>query len=264
MSFTYIFLLHQLLAISAFHLAYLQPHMSKKYSMQATQHQSIAINGVRQVLPDITSENCHALFASSSLFFLGALAAGRPTPGISCGPRLEDLIDVYLLVKGVGNVLLYSEAALRGGPFSPLFISVQAGESTPVLDRVTSQINNYLSRVLEMPKEDPARNILEAEVSAFETCVKRAVAYASTPEYRIMASWPISMSDKFIALLRQRHHAALALLSYYCVIMHATESGYWFADGWSSRIMQDISQGIAAPWDQDTTWALGWIMGQIH
>jgi len=263
MSFNHIYLLHQLLAISAFHLAYLQPHMSKKYSVQATQHQSIAVNGVRQVLPDITSENCHPLFAASSLFFLGALAAGRPVPtaGISCGPHLEDLIDVFLLVKGVGNVLLYSEAELRGGPFSPLFVNVLAGESTLVLDRVISQINNYLLRVLKIPKADPAREVLEAEVSAFDTCVKRAIAYASTPEYRIIASWPISMTDQFIALLRQRHHAALALLSYYCVIMHATESGYWFTDGWSCRIMQDISQGIVAPWDQDTTWALGWIMG---
>jgi hypothetical protein len=261
LAFVHHFLLHQILAFSALHLAYLLPEQYRKYTLTASHHQSIALQGTRQGLSNITPENCHALFGASSLVFIGALAAGRPNPDNPDGPTLESLVDVFYLSKGIGGLLNNSENALRNGPFGPFFIITATGVTSPVLDCVSAQIDKYLVRVMDMSREDPVRMIIESEIASLSICIKRAMVSTRSPEYRIIASWPNLMTDKFISLLRQRHPAALGLLSHFCVIMYATEPGYWFTRGWSLRIIQDISRSMTAPWDQDSVWALDWITG---
>lgn len=119
-------------------------------------------------------------------------------------------------------------------------------------------------RVIEIPREDPVWAIIGAEIASLGICIKKAVPYARSPEYRIIAYWPILMTDKFVSLLRQRNQVALAFLSFYCVVMQVTEAGYWFTRGWSFWIIQEISRGMTAPWDEDLVWALGWITGHIE
>jgi hypothetical protein len=67
------------------------------------------------------------------------------------------------------------------------------------------------------------------------------------------------MSDDFFPLLRQKHPAALALLSYYCVVFHSAELQYWFMKGWPKGVVQDICKTITSPWNQHSAWAQGWI-----
>ncbi|KAK5653709.1 hypothetical protein OQA88_8740 [Cercophora sp. LCS_1] len=264
LGFRHVFLLHQLLATAAFHQAYLHPENYQRYSLQASQHQSVAIQGARAALSNITADNCDALFAASSLFFIGALAASRPNPHSPHGPTIEDLVDIFLLVKGVGGVLDSAEAALRQGPFSRLFHPTRSNDTPPsvTLNRLTEHLKmvKFRERISELP-DGKHRAIIEGEVSNLEICMEKATSFSATPEYRTMASWPIFMSDSYVTLLRQRDQAALALLSYYCVVIFATEKDYWFTRGWSYSIIQDITRSMAGPWDGDSAWAYGWIMG---
>ncbi|GKT89252.1 DUF814 domain-containing protein [Colletotrichum tofieldiae] len=69
---TYMFLMHEILAISALHLGYLHPEQRESYALHASQHQSDAIAGMRESLMQITPDNCHALFGTSSLLVLNA------------------------------------------------------------------------------------------------------------------------------------------------------------------------------------------------
>ncbi len=67
LAFRHVFLLHQILATAAFHLSRLRPDMRDDYSLMATHHQNLAIQGMRVLLKDLNEENCHAVFATSSL-----------------------------------------------------------------------------------------------------------------------------------------------------------------------------------------------------
>lgn len=130
------------------------------------------------------------------------------------------------------------------------------------VSRVTAQLHGLQARIHDTMTDDPARPVVEAEVVSFLACISRTVVNSVSPEYRIIAAWPIAMADEFIPLLRQRHQVALVLLSYYCVVMQATETGYWFTQGWGFSGIQDIERAMVPPWDLDVARARGWITGQ--
>lgn len=254
-AFAHVFLLHQLLAIAAFHLAYLEPRNRKKYAVQASQHQSMAIQGVRAALSNISPHNCHAVFATASLFFIGALADSGPAAQ-SFGPNLDSLLGVFSLVKGVGGVMDEAEAELKSGLFAAFFVPYQGKVGPRLAEAVQHLKQDYHQRVLALPLDDPVRMDLLDETERSLECMTRAMSSSATPEYRILAAWPITMSERFISLVRQRNPVALGLLTHYCMIMHATESGYWYTRGWGLGVMKDISTSMIPPWDQDAVWAL--------
>ncbi|KAL2267985.1 hypothetical protein VTJ83DRAFT_2831 [Remersonia thermophila] len=262
LAFVHVFLLHQILAVAAYHLAYLKPESRATYSLRASHHQNAGIRKMRHALSEITPTNCHALFASSSLLWIGSLAASfvhRP-PG---GPIVDDLVDVMILVKGIGSVLFSSQDVLRSGPLSEMFAAHQGPDHpNPALDRVLLAIADFLVEIAETEPDDRVRSIVHGDAYCLVSAIRDALLNAATPEYRVVASWPIQMSDELIPLLRQRNHAALALLSYYCVVFHAAEmQGYWFMQGWSEGVIQDITQTVAGPWKRHSAWAQGWITG---
>ncbi|KAK0724050.1 hypothetical protein B0H67DRAFT_481487 [Lasiosphaeris hirsuta] len=259
LAFAHVFLLHQILATSAFHLAHLCPQQRQKYAVQASQHQSLAIQGVRAALANITPENCHALLAVSSLFFVGALAASRPDGHNN--PTIDDLIDIFHLVKGIGGVLDTSEAVLRAGPLRHLFYTSGGSNLHRAVSLVTAELNALQPRIHAALADDPARPVIEAEALSFLACIGRSVMNSGSPEYRIIAAWPISMADEFIPLLRRRHQVALVLLAYYCAVMQATEVGYWFTQGWGLSGIQDIERLMVSPWDLDVARVKEWVTG---
>ena len=258
------FLLHEILATAAFHLAYLRPAERRHYHVLASQHQTVAIRGVRTAVERITGENCHAVFAASSLFFITALAAARPDGRWVTTVTVGDIVDIFLLVKGIGGVLDSAETDLRKGPFGKFFTPrVGSGEAklSLTLGRVTGQLGVFLGRVRGLPEGDEVRQVVEREVELFRACVMKAAEVTADPEYRVIASFPIVMTEGFVGLLRKRNQVALGLLSYYCVVVNATEEGYWFTRGWGLGIMRDVVGEMGSPWDQDSAWALGWIEG---
>lgn len=262
LAFVHLFLLHQILAVAAYHLAYLQPEKRGTYSVRASHHQNAGIRQMRQALSDITPSNCHPLFASSSLLWIGSLAAlsvNRP-PG---GPVIDDLVDVLILVKGIGSVLFSSDGLLRTGPLSAMFAYPGGPDHpNPALDRVVLAVGDFLVEIAETEPDDRVRTIVHTDAYCLVSAIRDALVKVPSPEYRVVASWPIQMSDDLIPLLRQRNQAALALLSYYCVVFHAAEiQGYWFMQGWSEGVIQDITRTVTGPWKRHSTWALGWITG---
>jgi hypothetical protein len=228
--------------------------------VQASQHQTVAIQGVRIAVENITSENCHAIFAASSLFFISALAAARPDGSVVKGVTVDDFVDVFLLVKGIGGVLDSAAVDLKKGPFGKLFIPTpQEVGPNLTLDRVTAQLEVFLGRLKTLDEGDEVRRVVELEVGQLRMCAEKAKAATLDPEYRVIASFPIVMTEGFVALLRGRNQVAMALLGYYCVVVHGTEKGVWFTRGWGLSILQDIARDTVSPWDVDLAWAMGWI-----
>ncbi|KAK4119801.1 hypothetical protein N657DRAFT_658783 [Parathielavia appendiculata] len=262
-AFVHVFLLHQILAIASYHLAYLHPQSRQAYALRASHHQNAGIRLMRVALSDISPANCHALFVSSSLLFIGSLAASSSTKPSADGPTVDDLVDVLMLVKGMGSVLDSSKELLRSGPLSELFVLHACPDQlNPALDRVVLAVGDFLVEIAETEPDAHVRATVHADAYRMVTAIREALGKSAGPEYHVVAAWPIHMSDDLIPLLRQRNQAALALLSYYCVVFHAAElQGYWFMRGWAPGVIRDISRTMAGPWKRHSAWALGWITG---
>lgn len=260
-AFAHVFLLHHMLALSAYHLAHLFPQRRQAHSLLASQHQSLGIRGMRMALTRITANNCHALFASASFLFICALAASSAAES-----TVDDLVDVFLLVKGIGSVLSSSDATIRSGPLSELFAQLGPPEQlNPTLNRVVLALEDFSGQLDKTRSGDErVRGIIHAEAKRLAAAIREASATSKDPEYRVVAAWPILMMDNLVPLLRQRNHAALALLSYYCVVFHEAELQYWFMKGWTSGVIRDILKTIESPWNQHSAWAQGWINSRIN
>ncbi|KAM7216751.1 sterol uptake control protein 2 [Rhypophila decipiens] len=260
------YLLHEMLAISAFHLAFLRPDRHEELTVQATHHQSRAIKGIRGVLSNLSAQNCHALFVASTFLFVGSLAASRPTDEtVAQDLGLDNLVDVFLLLKGVRGIIDDATNELRSGPLGEIFRPMPMPDRSVGLTRLMVQLQRFLEKLPNLIPTvgDSNGATIKLEVERMIQCIEHAGQTSTSPEYQTLASWPLSLSSGFIGLLRSRNQGALALLSYYCVIMHSTEDSYWFTRGWSVCVMKDIAKVMTSPWNQDCAWAEGWITGQV-
>ncbi|KAL2161085.1 hypothetical protein VTH06DRAFT_8798 [Thermothelomyces fergusii] len=264
-AFVHIFLLHEMLAVASYHLAHLHPESRQAYSLRASHHQNAGIRRMRHALSELSPSNCHALFASSSLLFIGSLAAASINRDALDALTVDDLVDVLILVKGVGTVLYSFQDLIRSGPLSALFFQPGGSdEPNPALDRVVLAVSDFLVEIAETETDARVRAIIHADAYRLVSVIRTSLVQTAGPEYRVVAAWPIHMSDDLIPLLRQRNQPALALLSYYCVVFHAAEMrGYWFMRGWAPTVIRDIARTMTGPWKRHSAWALGWITGHV-
>ncbi|KAL0943045.1 fungal Zn binuclear cluster domain-containing protein [Colletotrichum truncatum] len=261
---SYPFLLHQLLAFSAYHLAYLQPECRHAYLMQAAQHQNDAINGMRgTLLGKISSTNCHALFASSVFLTLSAFATypsyEKYNPSFS---PIDSMLDIFTLSDGMSVILRASDDDLHKGPLRDLFLRNPSEGQTTVeasLQPLFERLPRVSSRLAEigLVEAEGKYTINEAVMALTESIAKVSSinALSASAEFRAVFSWPVRMSTEYLDLLRRRHPAALVVLAHYCIIINAAEPFCWFLNGWARALISVISeQLIGTPWGELLVW----------
>lgn len=260
-AFRYPYLVHQVMAVSGFHLAYLHPPQRETHSLHASQHQHKAIQGIRDALITITSETCHALFIASSLLMMGAFAAFANNGKHETGrrPTIENVIDTFILNRGVASVLNSFQDHISTGLFKDLFRFQTHNTPQPFLDQFNNELRK-LSAMLKTERIDPVVAILaDYEISKLITAVEKAVITISNPETRVTTYWPITIAEDYITLLRQRNEIAMVIIAYYCVIMHRAEDSCWFLRGWGASVAADIEGYISPQWHEAVRWPLEYI-----
>lgn len=256
LAFKYPFLVHQILAVTSFHLAYLQPEQRGEHSLHASQHQNRSIEGMRGHLAEITVDNCHALFMASSLLLVGAFASfanikpsGAPLIEGQRPPTVEDMIDVFMLDRGVASVLHSSEDVIQAGYFRDLFHFKPQERSNPFMAHVADELRTLGGLVNADASIDPVVRILvDMEITKLIDAIEKAVVTTDEAEMRVTTLWPITVSDDYITLLRQRNELALLVLVYYCSIMYRAEANTWFVKGWAVSVAADIEKLISLKW----------------
>ncbi|TQN64958.1 Sterol uptake control protein 2 [Colletotrichum shisoi] len=259
---TYMFLMHEILAISALHLGHLHPEQRESYALHASQHQSDAIVGLRESLMQITAENCHALFATSSLLLLNAYSTfpyQRGPPQSPGGPTIDDILDVFLLVRGMNHILLSTQPIIEAGPFAPFFTEVVTPASTPLLDAVTQHLKDLRSALDANDVNSSSKAVVSKEISVFLQWIMHAVETTATPEIRVVLTWPISLTEEYLGLLRHRDPAALTLLAHYCAVVRSTEATSWFVQGWGINAARAIVSDLDPEWKDLIKWPLAFM-----
>ncbi|KAF5550813.1 cutinase transcription factor 1 beta [Fusarium napiforme] len=142
LSLSHVYLLHQVLSVSAFHLASLHPDRPD-YAICASQHQNKAIAGLRSAVACITEESCVEIFLSSSLLGIGAFA-GLGAHNAGQQPRIDDLLDVFVLIRGMSDILNRYEPLLKESRIGHLFVLGSQSNSTPLLNATLTQLRQIV------------------------------------------------------------------------------------------------------------------------
>ncbi|KAM5353826.1 hypothetical protein ACJ41O_000476 [Fusarium nematophilum] len=247
------FLLHQILAFSALHLAYLRPDTRNRYLIQASQHQGIAIGTMNTMLRrPIEQDSCHALYASSIFVAISAFGTFPSCDRYNDAFRpIESLVDIFVLIHGMHTILSSSDEAIRSGPLKTLLngCSCDPPQRPSCLVRLAPRLEDLLSSVENQTPgvDDEERRILVQTVAAFIEAITRVAGMprrTPTPELRVIFGWPMRLSTSYLAFLRQGNPLALAILSYYCVLLQSREPNYWMFRGWGDALMKLVTDRV--------------------
>ncbi|KAH8896589.1 hypothetical protein GQ53DRAFT_713324 [Thozetella sp. PMI_491] len=263
MAFKHRFLMNQLLALSAFHLAYLNPDRSDIYSLQASRHQDCAFHLLRLKLAEISTENCDALFAASLLLLFGGFSAAiHRSAGLE--PSVDAILDIFMLNRGINGVLKTAEPTIATGPLRDLFgLPKHPTPSLPAsLQALLEKVTALRPRLMARKMDDHVRSVVDTEIISLISCIHNASATAAIPEVRLVSIWPIYLHQDFIDLLRQRHPATTALLVYFCVVLCTAESKFWYLKGWGLGVATSIATTIDSSWKDLIEWPMGYIAAQ--
>ncbi|OCK93414.1 uncharacterized protein K441DRAFT_638462 [Cenococcum geophilum 1.58] len=262
MAFAHTYLMHEILALSASHLAYLQPDHRHAYFMLATHHQNIAINIMRMELSSITSENCHALFVTSSLV---ALTAFSSPDSVNPATPIDDLVDIFLLMRGMHGILKSAFEMIKEGPLGSILDSGPAPPPTSLLLMLLSRLGELSTLLTTREPDRDVRELCSVAISNFMETTALGITHTDDRELRVAFIWPIGVSMGFISLLRQRNGVALAILAHYCIILHTAEHNAtrknWFLSGWGSRIVESITSTVDPIWQDSVRWPMECIAG---
>ncbi|KAI9699249.1 MAG: hypothetical protein M1820_007221 [Bogoriella megaspora] len=252
---TYNFVLHLSFAVSARHLAYLQPQGEHHphYIALAENHASIGIAEFNKALSELNNDNCGALYVSAILVCYCAFAVG-PTGGgdlFICNVEDDTSVRWLPLIHGVRiiretvdlNILFSGLMA----PLNPLDQPFHSPHSKLTLDD-PEQID------WEEPLQTLREFMISYDSSTSDTCVRsldglerlyEAIygrsdgSFNDRREYQFIFSWLYRLEDAFVGCLHLKDPLALLVLAYFAVLLR-TKREVWYVKGWEHHLLNRI------------------------
>lgn len=218
---------------------------------------------MREALGEFTEENAYALFCTSACL-MGSVFASKSYGDDTCEQifPLDGMLEVAGLLKGTTAIQTRALEVLKENPANNLFGFELDGNTleTPTLRDCSVELTSL--------KESISQNI-EIDIGAKETVLEaandmlRAMSHPRTPrvvpttELTVVFTWPAQVSDGYVALVRDRHPAALSIFLFYCVMLRSMEDRFWLLKGWGTSLAATISNILVeSPWAESKAWPL--------
>lgn len=259
MAFSHAFLMHGLLAISALHLASLQPQRALELQKSAFISKQAALSLFRRVAAEIGSDDTHAVFAFSWFVvpYVLSLSGGSQSSKI---PNFDgESPHWFLVIRGLIALLWKNWMDLVNGPFSPLLAqtSGEFSKSSNPDDGELAKLHQILA-----PKDDVFAEE-ETELAACRVALEElrrvsALPYApcnTLPSTSSVFLWTGTVTDEFLQLLYKRKPEALVVLAYYCVLLKRVNS-IWYFKGVGETLLDAINNKLDKKWKPWIAWAV--------
>ncbi|KAH8667976.1 hypothetical protein BGZ60DRAFT_515428 [Tricladium varicosporioides] len=269
-SFTYGWMLHTILTMSAFHLALQKeselncsPETIQRYRTAAFLHYDQSVSSFRQGFSNVNEENCHRYYVFGALLALGSFARPRDIPhGSDESTQSRIIMSAFLeavdLVRGMHRILSTENMyrCINLGPMA-IMLRTQVQESAPSLDEEASmEIQLLIAMFQERSSGEKSSVCQEAATFLRRTFVQ----CSGEPEISKAFYWPSSVSAEYMSLVKANEPEALLVLAYWCVLLNKI-SWCWIMKGWPV----DLLEGAITPVLDDTwkTW-LRWPLAKIR
>ncbi|KAJ5718672.1 hypothetical protein N7488_004318 [Penicillium malachiteum] len=251
------FLMHGILALSALHLSHLREDGRHIMWLNiAIAHKSTALSMFSEQLSSISRSNAKSMMGFSGLAFAFSLASTlEGTEDIS---RLDALIDVFSMARGVQTVMDADWAFIQTSDFAPLF------DMTPLEVVVPDDTLNALDNLKELldwhALQSPGRD-LETYNTAVR-CFGRLLefAYAEPTSMTLVAGWAIRAHVEYIDALKRREPLSLVILAHYSVFLHLAR-GNWCIGSWGQEVLREILKSLESAWLPHVSWVSEKVLG---
>lgn len=243
------YLMYQLLAFSARHLAFLKPEHSASYLHQAVTLQTRAVSIFNAAWTEINQSNCVAILLFSSILghhlLTDTLAKRTPEDG------LDEFMTTYVqfveMHRGIHTIAMTAKMQLMQSELEPI-ISWSASFTS------RSPRGNDCQRVCELV--DQAESLGPEDKKACQLVIRFLQvgfdAVFSEEEqgnrYHMLCTWPMLGPPEFTALLVERRLEALVILAYYAALLQHGKHLWQIGDA-GVYMIRIISEFLGSEWD---------------
>ncbi|EFW13523.1 hypothetical protein D8B26_004172 [Coccidioides posadasii str. Silveira] len=258
-AFQHRFLLQGLLAVTAQHKLRDKSDDPTDLIDIANIYQQEALSTYISQLNYITEENCHALFAFSQVIV--GMSYSRMSSGLGevrISSFITNIVEIFELLKGALVVAKEGITWLRAGDLEPMLgprpevplVRPSAPQRSCVGE--LSKLSDYISGLMDSSVESKAR--VESLLSTIQLLY--TLFYDDCePADRMnkIVGLPIYFDSKYIDLLRNFDHAALAILSYYGIALHQIRH-IWYLDAVGARVVEAAATLVGPGWFPFLRW----------
>ncbi|KAH7187496.1 hypothetical protein BKA60DRAFT_587431 [Fusarium oxysporum] len=247
------FLMHILFSVTSLHIASSRPENASSYIDRAIRHNNIALREYRSRLHSITSENSPSLFACSILLIIAALRLSASGPHQEPVGAIEEIAGIFVLTQGVRLVLSEMRNWIRESEIAPLFVGRELDDNIILPKDFADAVELLGECNQQSPDPGPDKEAYTLAIQGLKRCFMHL--RSKERDNGIVLSWPVDVSQDYIKLLSLRRPMALVILAYFAVTLEEVKETWW-ADGWGTRLIQEVSQVLSVEWKGLMAWPM--------
>lgn len=162
-----------------------------------------------------------------------------------------------VLIGGCTGFLGVSRDNLLSGPFSCLLTKARYGLETREQDFKVDYVQNLRCTIERSVGSSNRRSLYNNALDALNQTFGVFYEVPGQKDLVDVFSWVVLAQD-FLPLLANEEQEALAILSYFCVLLHKLSCQWWLA-GWVEHFMSKIYSSLD---EEHRTWVI-WPMEEI-
>ncbi|CAJ0544237.1 Ff.00g035160.m01.CDS01 [Fusarium sp. VM40] len=247
------FLMHILFSVISLHITSSRPENASAYTDRAIRHNNIALREYRSKLHSITPENSPSLFACSTLLIIAALRLSASGPHQEPVGAIEEIAGIFILAQGVRSVLSEMRNWIRESEIAPLFVGRELDDNI-ILPKDVADVLGLLETCNQQSADlDSDKTAYVLAIQGLKACFTHL--RSKERDNGIVLSWAVDVNQDYIRLLGLRRPMALVILAYFAVALEEVKEAWW-ADGWGSRLIQEVSQALGVKWKALMAWPM--------
>lgn len=257
------FLMHGVLALSALHLAHLNPTQKVRYTYLCDRHQASALALYRLNLTRITDNVAIGLFALSTILSISSLARATLKARESPEPKgigTDDICELLYLTRGVRDLKEACEDLITKSPFSVVLYGHQLDDDLSVkMSPRLFVVFRDLKHMVENHCLDLSQRKVCAEATAHLESVYETLltGLSSGPGFVLETGhlwrWTAMLSYDFIKLVQARFPPALVITAHFAVV-NLMLRDLWYVGSWGSLAFDGIRLALNGQLNEYLVW----------
>ncbi|KAI1648352.1 uncharacterized protein F4817DRAFT_334731 [Daldinia loculata] len=248
------FLMNEMLAFAALHLAHLKPAKAQFYKHHAVGLQTHALSMFNREMTGVTSENCLEVLVFTWFMTLHTLC--DTTDSTDPHIFLDQLIHYLQMQRGVRAVTaeawhLMLESKMGFVLHEATRIFEEAGPGSH-----TTELENFIqhSPALDANEKTVCKDALDRLQWFLSRAddAKKSGTSLGTP-FLSLISWPVIIEADFLRLISERKPEALLVLAYYAIPLHFCRD-VWIIRNAGQLLVQSIRLHLDQKWHRWLDW----------
>ena len=238
------FLMSELLAISALHLAHINISKRDFYHTEATKLQNEGLQTFNRLNKSVNQENVGALLLFASMLSLHLFASPLPQPSpTSHSQTLSHMVQSVKLMQNVHGLVIHDWLGhLRTTDLAAFFNLPDVPEPFQVVQQLQNLTELTASSSPEVREAcDPAMDRLLWHFALSN------VPREQHDTIRWLLGWPAQLNKAYLHELDMHTPEAYVVLAYYALLLHFYK-GSWAIGNAGAQLLKAIDSELAEPW----------------